>query len=141
MSIAAKQYLQEIERKIPCSRPQKKKFLKQFENDVLLYCEEHDNVSVSMLEMQFGTPEELANDFLPEINTQAVRGYVRTERRTLVFLVAILILVVVIISGVEIYSRYKQSKLMGGEYIEEITYVGDITPYVTIPTYCKENIP
>lgn len=94
-----------------------------------------------MLEMQFGTPEELANDFLPEINTQAVRGYVRTERRTLVFLVAILILVVVIISGVEIYSRYKQSKLMGGEYIEEITYVGDITPYVTIPTYCKENIP
>lgn len=90
-----------------------------------------------MLEMQFGTPEELADDFLPEINTQAVRGYVRTERRTLVFLVAILILVVVVVSGVEIYSRYKQSKLLDGQYIEAITYESEDASYVTTPTYCK----
>ncbi len=92
-----------------------------------------------MLEMQFGTPEELADDFLPEINAQAVRGYVRTERRTLVFLVAVLILVVVVVSGVEIYSRYKQSKLLAGEYIEEITYEEDIAPYITTPTLYKED--
>lgn len=111
------------------------------ENEVFLYCEEHDNVSVAMLKKQFGTPEALADDFLPEINVQAVRGFVRTKHQILVFLAAVLILAVVAISSVEIYSRYKQSKLMGGEYIEEITYEEDITPYITSPTYCKEIYP
>lgn len=96
-------------------------------------------MDVAVLESQFGTPEELAEEFLPEVNVHTVSRFVRSKHRVLFFLVAVLTAVVVAVSGMEIYSRYKQNQILNGEYIEKITYEEDISSYITSPTYCEYN--
>lgn len=104
------------------------------ENEVFLYCEEHDNVDFTELAEQFGTPEELASDFLPEINVHAVRGLVQMKHRLLILLVVTAMIAIVVAVSVEVYSRYRQKQVLSGQYIEEITYEEDLAPYTLTPT-------
>lgn len=87
---------------------------------------------------QFGPPEDLAGDFLPEVNVGAVNAFMQMKRRILVLISAVVIAAIVLVSGAKIYTCYKQ-QILDGYYIESITYEGDVTPYVTGPTYFVEH--
>lgn len=138
MSRAAKQYLREVKKRIPCSPAQKKQFLCQLDNEVFLYCEEHNDIDMAALVDQFGSPEELASDFLPEININTVNGFVQTKHRLLMLLAIIVIAVVALASGIGIYTLYRQQQLLDGQYIESITYDSDVTPYISGHTFPLE---
>ncbi len=114
-------------------------FLRQLEDEVFLYCEEHHDADMDALIDRFGPPEELAGDFLPEVNVSVVNEFMKTKRRILILICAVVITVSLLVLGAEIYTCFKRHQILDGYYIESITYEGDITPYITGPTYYVEH--
>lgn len=109
------------------------------ENEVFLYCEENDAIDMAALIDQFGSPEELANDFLPEIKINAVNGFIHAKHRLFSFLVILIAAVILLALCAEVYLSYRRQQALNGQYIESITYEGDDTPYITGPTYSAEH--
>lgn len=138
MNKAAKVYLREIRKRLPCSRSVKAEFLRQLEDEVFLYCGEHEEADFAALAAHFGTPEEVANSFLCELGTNTVRQYLTLRKRVLYAAAGIVLTVVILTSAVEIYTSYKQQQALDSYYIESITYQGDVLPYMTGPTYSVE---
>ena len=135
MSKAASQYLREVKKRIPCSGSQKTEFLCQLEAEVIYYCEDHDGVDFTILSEAFGSPEEVANDFLSELGgSLATRTNVFTKR----FIYIIATVITILAVGISIHTYYVQHKLSNVEYIESITYEGELTPNATSSTYAVE---
>ena len=121
MSTAASQYLREVKKRIPCLGSQKTEFLCQLEAEVIYYCEDHDDVDITMLFEHFGKPEDISQEFLSELSADAVLKSNSSIRRFMFFGITITI---VLLIGVGIHAYYTQQKLLDGQYIETITYEG-----------------
>lgn len=135
MSTAASQYLREVKKRIPCSGSQKTEFLCQLEAELIYYCEDHDDVDFVALSECFGSPEEVANDFLSELGANTINKASLIRRRVM-YLIAILVAsVTILIAGVEIYIFYQQQQVLDVHYIESITYEENIEQYTTAPIY------
>ena len=135
MNQAAVRYLKAVKRKIHCSRSLKTEFLCQLEDEVCLYCDDHHDADFSSLAERFGTPEDVAKDFVSELGDSAVTWYAAVKERLSYLVAAIIILAIV---GIGIHTYIVQHALLDGAYVESITYEGDAVPYVTGPTYSAE---
>lgn len=139
MNRAARQYLQQMKREIPCSHSLKAVFLRQLEGEVFLYCEEHQDADVAALTQRFGTPEDVANDFLAELGTSSAAKAAHNRQRVLFLLILVAVTVLVLTAAVGICAAYRQQKVLDGYYVESITYEGTLTPDVTGATYAVEH--
>lgn len=139
MSTAASQYLREVKKRIPCSGSQKTEFLYQLEAEVIYYCEDHDDVNLAVLTKHFGTPEDVANEFLAELGVTAVNKVNTAKQHILIIFAAISIAAILLITSVEAYTNYKQQRIMDIHFIEEITYEGELSPNATAPAYWTDN--
>ena len=108
------------------------------EDEVFLYCEEHNDSDIDVLINQFGSPEEVANEFLAELGISTINKSNQMKRRVLFLAAIIVITAIALVSATEIYTRYKQQQVLDGYYIDSITYEGDITPYISGPTYSAD---
>lgn len=125
MSTAASQYLREVKKRIPCSGSQKTEFLCQLEAEVIYYCEDHDGVDFAILSENFGSPEEIANDFLSELGGSTVTKAHNVKQRLVLFTAIVVISTTIFVAGLEIISYYKQQQALDGHYVESITYEED----------------
>lgn len=105
------------------------------EDEVFLYCEEHDDADIDTLVKRFGLPEEVANVFLEELGISTINTSNQIKRRVLYLAAIIVIAVIVLVSATVIYTSYKQQQALDVYYIESITYQEDVMPYITGPTY------
>lgn len=105
------------------------------EAEVIYYCEDHDDVDFAMLSECFGNPEDVANDFLSEIGVQAVNTSNRTKQYILCFFISLAVVITIIAAVLETYTNYKQQQALDGYFVESITYVGELSPGATSPTY------
>ena len=135
MSKAASQYLREVKKRIHCSSSQKTEFLCQLEDEVFLYCEDHGNVDIDGLSERFGSPEEVANDFLSELGTSALNK-ANSIGRSILYLTSIFVIIgIILIATIEIYTFYEQQKMPDVYFNEAVTYEEELSPAVTGSTY------
>ena len=139
MNNSASQYLQEVKKRIHCSHSLKTEFLCQLEAEVIYYCEDHDNVNFSVLSEHFGTPDDIANDFLSELGMGVNSNANKPKQYVLYLAVALLFIIIAWTAIGEIYTNYKQQQALDIYYIEEITFEGDVAPYATDPVYLAET--
>lgn len=109
------------------------------EAEVIYYCEDHDDVNLAVLTKHFGTPEDVANEFLAELGVTAVNKVNTAKQHILIIFAAISIAAILLITGVEAYTNYKQHRIMDIHFIEEITYEGELSPNATAPAYWTDN--
>lgn len=58
-----RQYLKQIQRCLPCSSSEKRRFLRDLKHNVSLFTLENPQITLEELNRQFGTPEEIRNSF------------------------------------------------------------------------------
>lgn len=121
---------------IRCSGSRKTEFLCQLEDEVIYYCEDHDNADFAMLSECFGRPEDVAKDFLSELGESAA---VEANSNRQKFFFALLAIITFVIVAVVIHISYIQHTLLDVEYIESITYEENSNSYITGPSYAIEN--
>lgn len=143
MSKVASQYLREVKKRIHCSNSQKTEFLCQLEDEIVYYCEDHDNVDIVTLSNHFGTPEDVADDFLSELGINEVTTSNQIRKRLLYFVATIIILAIILFAAVEIHSYYIQQQFLDSYFIESITYesesILDVTPTYAVEDYYSEE--
>ena len=105
------------------------------EAEVIYYCEDHDHVDLAILSEYFGSPDDVAKDFLSEIGIQAANTSDRTKQHVFYFLVSLAVIVFIFTAAVETYTNYKQQQALDGYFVESITYVGELSSGATSPTY------
>lgn len=122
-SRAAKAYLRQIRRKIPCAPSSMGAFLRQLEDEVFLYCGEHEKADFAALASHFGTPEEVANDFRSELGVNAEMWH-RFAKQRVLYGAAILILAGIALTAV--LKSLTHSRAREDDYfVEAITYEGE----------------
>lgn len=104
------------------------------EAEVIYYCEDHDSADFNELSESFGSPEEIANDFLSELGAKSINKANLTKQRIQYACIIFFVTTIILVSGIKIYTAYKQQKALDVHYIESITYEGDITPCIVGPT-------
>lgn len=108
------------------------------EAEVSYYCEDHDYVDLATLSEYFGSPEDVAKDFLSEIGVQAVNASNRTKNNILWLSISVAVAITIFAAVVETYTNYKQQEALEGYFVESITYEGDVNAYISSPTYAVE---
>lgn len=106
------------------------------EAEVIYYCEDHNDVDLATLSKYFGKPEDVAKDFLSELGESAAVEASSIKQKIIYFLITIVAIVVI---GIAIHISYLQHTLLDGQYIESITYEGELTTDITGPTYEQES--
>lgn len=125
---AAKAYLRQVGRKLSCVRAQGADFLRQLEDEVFLYCEDHEEMEMAGLTAHFGTPEEVANNFLTELAPAVRWKYERNKRRVLYAAVGIFLITIFLIFAMKLHTYVKQQDIVNGYYVETITYIQGSNP-------------
>lgn len=108
------------------------------EAEVIYYCEDHDHVDLVTLSNYFGSPEDVARDFLSELGESALIKSNSIKFRLRNITIAFIIVAFFLIIGLKIFISYKQQQILDGYYVESITYEGELSPGATSPTYIVE---
>lgn len=106
------------------------------EAEVIYYCEDYDDVGFTTLVERFGTPENVAKDFLSELGENAATEAYSIKRKVLYLCVAIIIVIGI---GAVLHTSYVQHTLLDIQYVESITSDGNIATYATAPIYSSES--
>lgn len=129
---AAKRYLRQVKKLLPCSRRLKRPFLSQLKQELFLFCAEAENAGWNDLLTRFGTPENAADEFLLSIEPHRQRCFLRSQHRATVAVCALFTLVTVFSL---LYALNCNRILNDEEFIESVTQVVDTPPEVAGPTY------
>lgn len=122
MNKAAAQYLRAVRRNLSCPASLKREFLSQLEDEVLLFCDEHDEADVQTIAARFGTAEEVAQEFLRELDGQVLVKQQSQAKKILLAALAIVILFGLMVMARQIYI---QQLFLDSYFIEYITYEGE----------------
>lgn len=122
MRSAASQYREEVNKRLTCPNALKRSFLRQLETEALCFCADHEDADVRMLSRQFGAPEEVADDFLAELNKQTVEHCSNKRRRILRFAMAVMLAAVIALTFLWAQKYFLQEKLAAEGFIASITY-------------------
>ena len=77
---AARRYLRQVRRGLPCSRKRKRAFLETVARDIEEYLRETPEADYQALVRRFGSPIQIAEDYLEETDTlELIRGLQRTQ--------------------------------------------------------------
>lgn len=109
-------YIKAIRKRMACSCIQKNQFLQDFEMAVCQFQTE-TNASYEQLISHFGTPEQIADEFMETLGLEAINRYQRRRRNTLI-LVIVFLTVILFSLGYAIYYFYTGT---GDESKSEIT--------------------
>lgn len=106
-TIACK-YLKEVKRNLPYFMANKKTFLKDFQDNLSVFSEEKPDAAWEDLVQRFGTPEEIAISFLPEVDSKG--GLKKVKRKKLVTHLVITFFAVALAVLVALTAFYVQDK-------------------------------
>lgn len=135
MRKAASKYLREVKKNLRCPYSLRAEFLNQLADELFLYCEEHDDVDTADLSAHFGLPEDVAKEFMAELGGKAAGTVSQARQRILCLTAALVIIAAAVVAAVNVYTAYKQYKILDGYYIEAITYEEETNPFSTAPTF------
>ena len=134
MSRAAKAYLRQIRNKIPGQRSLKARFLRQLEDEVFLYCEDHARTDVLALSSHFGNPDDVAAEFLDTLGSSAIKRFHFTKMHLICLIVAALLIIAAPFIISEIREYWLLQDYLNSNNIEFVPYEGEI-PEASGPAY------
>lgn len=126
MGEAAKKYLKDVKVAFPIAYKDEKRFLRDMEDSVCTYEEEHPECSREELYEEFGDPREIALGYFQETSVDVYLGMMKRSkniRQIKTAVIAVLAIALAMVSGFCIYSTQKY-KSATGSYIEE-----EVQPY------------
>lgn len=106
------------------------------EDDIFLYCEEHESSHITELTKHFGNPEDLAKEFLSELDRETVTK-IHSSRTKMIFTVALVLIAFLLI--VAIRDIYIQNLFLDSYYVEYITRKGESQLNESQPIYGVET--
>ena len=132
MNKSAKRYLRAVRRALRCPGRQGKLLLRQLSEDIDEYCEEHPDAAEGELCRRFGTPENVAADFVEAMGGSIA---VNIQRRRNRIATAVIVLLVLIVGAVTARWVWIQHLFLHSYWVETITYQADEPLEVTGETY------
>ena len=139
MSKVASQYLRKVEKRIDCSTSLKTEFLCQLEDEVFLYCEDHGDVDENALIDKFGSPQEIAHNFLNELGPDAIGKSFVVKRRALIAVVCIVLVALILVAIIGMCVYIMREHFTDPHYVDSITYEEIIISDSTAPTYWADE--
>lgn len=122
MASAAFQYCAQVNKHLTCPSSLKRPFLRQLWEETACFCEDADRADLQTLCEQFGSPAEVAEEFLSELGQQTVERCVTRRKKILCATLAIVAAALIAAGALGIQSRQLQQKLSEEEFIASITY-------------------
>lgn len=135
MNKVAKHYLRAVRRALRCPRRQGKQLLRQLSEDIEEYCEEHPDATEEELCRRFGTPEDVAADFVEDLGGSIA---VNIQRRRNRIVTAVIVVLVLVAGAVTVRQIWIQQLFLDFRWVESITYEADELPEYTGTIYWEE---
>ena len=111
MNRAVKQYLRQVKKQLCCPRSLSRQFLRQLEDEVLLYCE-NENLGFEDIQTRFGNPEDIATDFYTQSDPEAVSRFAYARLRISYGLLALVVLIAAVFITVNAVKNRKTQQLI-----------------------------
>lgn len=126
---AISQYLHEVEKEMTCSPKRKKELLLRLNTDIEEFADNYGGkLDKQSIEVHFGAPKDIAENFLATENYVEVKKAWKTKR---IAIIAIIAICVIIVSGVAAYIAYDhwlQQQFYDGYIVERSYETVDGTP-------------
>lgn len=122
MNKPARAYLRAVRRALRCPGRQGKQLLHQLSEDIEEYCEEHPDATEETLCRRFGTPEDVAADFVEDLGGSIA---VNIQRRRNRIVTAVIVVLVLVAGAVTVRQIWIQQLLLDFHWVESITYEAD----------------
>lgn len=122
MNKPARAYLRAVRRALRCPGRQGKQLLRQLSEDIEEYCEEHPDATEEALCRRFGTPEDVAADFVEDLGGSIA---VNIQRRRNRIVTAVIVVLVLVAGAVTVRQIWIQQLLLDFHWVESITYEAD----------------
>ncbi len=122
MNKPARAYLQAVRRALRCPGRQGKQLLRQLSEDIEEYCEEHPDATEEELCRRFGTPEDVAADFVEDLGGSIA---VNVQRRRNRIVTAVIVVLVLVAGAVTARQIWIQQLFLDSYWVESITYEAD----------------
>ena len=122
MNKVAERYLRAVRKALHCPGRQGKRLLCQLSEDIEEYCEEHPDATEEELCRRFGTPEDVAADFVEDLGGSIA---VNIQRRRNRIVTAVIVVLVLVAGAVTVRQIWIQQLLLDFHWVESITYEAD----------------
>lgn len=128
---AAKRYLREVRRNLPCSFRTKRELLSRLQDSLTDFVEERPHASYEDLTAHFGLPTDVADAYFADLPAGQLRKALQTAhfvRRVLITVCVFAVVLFGITLGFMIYENHQTEILWAGETIYQDTanfYSGD----------------
>ena len=122
MNKPARAYLRAVRRALRCPGRQGKQLLRQLSEDIEEYCEEHPDATEEELCRRFGTPEDVAADFVEDLGGSIAVNIQRRRNRIVTAVIVVLVLVAGAVAARQIWI---QQLFLDSYWVESITYEAD----------------
>lgn len=122
MYSASRQYIRKVNRQLRCPMSIKKPFLRQLENEASRFCSRYSDANGAMLSQQFGTPEEVAKEFLSELGEQAVNRCTYTRNKLLRLTAGVILAAVILVMLIGTRTDLLKHMLPAKEFVVSISY-------------------
>lgn len=122
MNKVAERYLRAVRKALHCPGRQGKQLLRQLSEDIEEYCEEHPDATEEALCRRFGTPEDVAADFVEDLGGSIA---VNVQRRRNRIVTAVIVVLVLVAGAVTARQIWIQQLLLDFHWVESITYEAD----------------
>lgn len=126
MTNQTKRYLRQVKRGLPCSRPEKRRYLTELEVDVAAYLQGCPDASVEDLYRNFGEPKAVAKEFMAQLSPEQLSRKMSVKRKILVGVISIMAILAIFIgvaTAIVAYKRVDYYNGYGVDIIDNVTSV------------------
>lgn len=118
-----RQFLREIRKNIPGGGKRKGQILRQVKASILEYLAEVPSASYGDLVTRFGTPAQIAETYLEELDVPDLRKQLTIRKKILVIVSLVAIFIILLWTGVVCAALAEAKSNMGGVVTDEIEIV------------------
>lgn len=116
------QYLHEVEKEMTCPPKRKKELLQRLNSDIEEFADDYGNtLDKQSIEAHFGTPKDIAENFLAATDYAEVKKAFSTKKAIIVCVAAACLIALIGIASYILYDHWRDEEYLKGHIIE-ITY-------------------
>lgn len=117
-----KKYLRSVKKLLHCPRTQRNEFLRQLETNIYFFISESEVEDMEEVIKEFGSPEEIAQNFLDECNSKAVSRSIRFKQMTSRLITAIVMVTAIVLVSICLIELIDNMNFRDGAFVETIGY-------------------
>lgn len=120
-------YLWEIWWMIPCKGKQKKQILRRVETSVRNFVSERPNADYHMVTARFGTPKQIVQTCLEEMNGEELIRELNSRRKIVRIVLTTAVIVISLWAAVVILALAEHNSRANGYFVEQIVHETEVS--------------